>query len=157
MRNLRGGFSRSPSQLELQCEYYCHIITHLIDMPWPKTSSVLPCHICISCRRLWQHVTEALLQKDMEKATEHKRFLEERQRKEERHRTETEMPWRTKYFERKVNTFINTQPNLFVTPTSKPKSSLVLGVVWSLIIWIIKTKRTFLLKMMEVTWSVFML
>ncbi|XP_022535921.2 oxysterol-binding protein-related protein 11 isoform X2 [Astyanax mexicanus] len=52
-------------------------------------------------RRLWQHVTESLQQRDMEKATEHKRFLEERQRKEERHRTETETPWRTKYFERK--------------------------------------------------------
>uniref|UniRef100_A0AAY4E0R9 Oxysterol-binding protein n=1 Tax=Denticeps clupeoides TaxID=299321 RepID=A0AAY4E0R9_9TELE len=54
-------------------------------------------------RRLWQHVSEALRQRDMEKATEHKRFLEERQRKEERHRAETETPWRTKYFEGKVN------------------------------------------------------
>ncbi|XP_026886607.2 oxysterol-binding protein-related protein 11 isoform X2 [Electrophorus electricus] len=52
-------------------------------------------------RRLWRHVTESLQQKDMEKATEHKRLLEERQRKEERHRIETETPWRTKYFERK--------------------------------------------------------
>uniref|UniRef100_A0A671KPL5 Oxysterol-binding protein n=1 Tax=Sinocyclocheilus anshuiensis TaxID=1608454 RepID=A0A671KPL5_9TELE len=37
-------------------------------------------------RRLWQHVTESLKERDMDKATEQKRFLEERQRKEERHR-----------------------------------------------------------------------
>ncbi|XP_055071348.2 oxysterol-binding protein-related protein 11 isoform X1 [Misgurnus anguillicaudatus] len=52
-------------------------------------------------RRLWQHVTESLKERDMEKATEHKHFLEERQRKEERHRAETQTPWRTKYFESK--------------------------------------------------------
>ncbi|KAI7808384.1 oxysterol-binding protein-related protein 11 [Triplophysa rosa] len=52
-------------------------------------------------RRLWQHVTESLKERDMDKATEHKRFLEERQRKEERHRAETQTPWRTKYFESK--------------------------------------------------------
>ncbi|KAA0715558.1 Oxysterol-binding protein-related protein 11 [Triplophysa tibetana] len=52
-------------------------------------------------RRLWQHVTESLKERDMEKATEHKRFLEERQRKEERHRAETQTPWRTKNFESK--------------------------------------------------------
>ncbi|XP_035983842.1 oxysterol-binding protein-related protein 11 isoform X3 [Fundulus heteroclitus] len=51
-------------------------------------------------RRLWQHVTAALRQKDIEKATEHKRVLEERQRTEERHRAETETPWRTRYFDR---------------------------------------------------------
>ncbi|XP_026802705.3 oxysterol-binding protein-related protein 11 isoform X1 [Pangasianodon hypophthalmus] len=61
-------------------------------------------------RRLWQHVTESLLQKDMEKATEHKRFLEERQRKEERHRTETETAWRTKYFERKGEGWVYHKP-----------------------------------------------
>uniref|UniRef100_A0A3Q4HWY8 Oxysterol-binding protein n=1 Tax=Neolamprologus brichardi TaxID=32507 RepID=A0A3Q4HWY8_NEOBR len=54
-------------------------------------------------RRLWQHVTEALRQKDIEKATEHKRVLEERQRTEERHRVETETPWRTRYFDREVS------------------------------------------------------
>uniref|UniRef100_A0A8C6UVA1 Oxysterol-binding protein n=1 Tax=Neogobius melanostomus TaxID=47308 RepID=A0A8C6UVA1_9GOBI len=53
-------------------------------------------------RRLWQHVTEALRQKDIDKATEHKRILEERQRTEERHRAETETPWRTRYFEKEV-------------------------------------------------------
>lgn len=54
-------------------------------------------------RRLWQHVTEALRQKDIEKATEHKRLLEERQRTEERHRAETETPWRTRHFDKEVS------------------------------------------------------
>uniref|UniRef100_A0A8C1FYA6 Oxysterol-binding protein n=1 Tax=Cyprinus carpio TaxID=7962 RepID=A0A8C1FYA6_CYPCA len=58
-------------------------------------------------RRLWQHVTESLKERDMDKATEHKHFLEERQRKEERLRAETQTPWRTKYFERKVRTHLN--------------------------------------------------
>lgn len=53
-------------------------------------------------RRLWQHVTESLREKDIEKATEHKRLLEERQRSEERHRAETETPWRTRYFDKEV-------------------------------------------------------
>lgn len=55
-------------------------------------------------RHLWQHVTESLREKDIEKATEHKRLLEERQRTEERHRAETETAWRTRYFDREVST-----------------------------------------------------
>uniref|UniRef100_A0A673HKF0 Oxysterol-binding protein n=1 Tax=Sinocyclocheilus rhinocerous TaxID=307959 RepID=A0A673HKF0_9TELE len=61
-------------------------------------------------RRLWQHVTESLKERDMDKATEHKRFLEERQRKEERHRAETQTAWRTKYFERKGEGWVYYQP-----------------------------------------------
>lgn len=61
-------------------------------------------------RRLWQHVTEALRQKDIEKATEHKRMLEERQRAEERHRAETETAWRTRHFEREV------RPGMILSP-----------------------------------------
>lgn len=61
-------------------------------------------------RRLWQHVTEALRQKDIEKATEHKRVLEERQRTEERHRAETETPWRTRYFDREGEGWIYHKP-----------------------------------------------
>lgn len=64
-----------------------------------------------SCfRRLWQHVTEALRQKDIDKATEHKRILEERQRSEERHRVETETTWRTRYFDTEVSSSTTT-PN----------------------------------------------
>ncbi|KAM9327763.1 oxysterol-binding protein-related protein 11-like isoform 2-T2 [Pholidichthys leucotaenia] len=61
-------------------------------------------------RRLWQHVTEALRQKDIEKATEHKRILEERQRTDERHRVETETPWRTRYFDREGEGWIYHKP-----------------------------------------------
>uniref|UniRef100_A0AAX7T112 Oxysterol-binding protein n=1 Tax=Astatotilapia calliptera TaxID=8154 RepID=A0AAX7T112_ASTCA len=61
-------------------------------------------------RRLWQHVTEALRQKDVEKATEHKTVLEERQRTEERHRVETETPWRTRYFDREGEGWVYHKP-----------------------------------------------
>uniref|UniRef100_A0A667WUL9 Oxysterol-binding protein n=1 Tax=Myripristis murdjan TaxID=586833 RepID=A0A667WUL9_9TELE len=61
-------------------------------------------------RRLWQHVTESLRQKDIDKATEHKRILEERQRTEERHRIETETPWRTRYFESEGDGWVYHKP-----------------------------------------------
>uniref|UniRef100_A0A8B9GH42 Oxysterol-binding protein n=1 Tax=Amazona collaria TaxID=241587 RepID=A0A8B9GH42_9PSIT len=54
-------------------------------------------------RKLWQHVTESLRDGDIDKATEHKRALEERQRNEERLRAETETPWCTKYFLKEVS------------------------------------------------------
>ncbi|XP_063144822.1 oxysterol-binding protein-related protein 11 isoform X4 [Candoia aspera] len=49
-------------------------------------------------RKLWQHVTESLRHGDIEKATEHKKALEEQQRNEERLRMETGALWQTKYF-----------------------------------------------------------
>uniref|UniRef100_A0A8D3ADE9 Oxysterol-binding protein n=1 Tax=Scophthalmus maximus TaxID=52904 RepID=A0A8D3ADE9_SCOMX len=61
-------------------------------------------------RRLWQHVTESLRQKDINKATEHKRILEERQRTEERHRAETETAWRTRYFDREGEGWVYHKP-----------------------------------------------
>ncbi|XP_051567052.1 oxysterol-binding protein-related protein 11-like [Myxocyprinus asiaticus] len=73
-------------------------------------------------RRLWQHVTESLKERDMDKATEHKRFLEEKQRKEERHRAETETPWRTKYFEPNGEGWVYYQP---LWKTTAHSSSLV--------------------------------
>lgn len=48
-------------------------------------------------------MSESLREKDIEKATEHKRLLEERQRTEERHRAETETPWRTRHFDKEVS------------------------------------------------------
>uniref|UniRef100_A0AAY5KRI2 Oxysterol-binding protein n=1 Tax=Esox lucius TaxID=8010 RepID=A0AAY5KRI2_ESOLU len=69
-------------------------------------------------RRLWQHVTESLRQKDIEKATEHKRILEERQRTEERHRAETETPWRTRYFKSEGEGWMYHKP-LWKTPALK--------------------------------------
>uniref|UniRef100_A0A8C2WV07 Oxysterol-binding protein n=1 Tax=Cyclopterus lumpus TaxID=8103 RepID=A0A8C2WV07_CYCLU len=70
-------------------------------------------------RRLWQHVTEALRQKDIENATEHKRILEERQRTEERHRVETETAWRTRYFDREGEGWVYHKP---LWKTSAPNS-----------------------------------
>ncbi|XP_052215896.1 oxysterol-binding protein-related protein 11-like isoform X3 [Dreissena polymorpha] len=51
-------------------------------------------------RRLWQHVTTALQIGDINTATEHKRFLEERQREGERHRKDTNTQFPTKFFEK---------------------------------------------------------
>lgn len=48
-------------------------------------------------------MTESLRDGDIDKATEHKRALEERQRNEERLRAETETPWCTKYFLKDVS------------------------------------------------------
>ncbi|KAM4025112.1 LOW QUALITY PROTEIN: oxysterol-binding protein-related protein 11 [Anomaloglossus baeobatrachus] len=61
-------------------------------------------------RRLWCHVTEALMAKNIDKATEHKRALEERQRAEERHRADTETPWKTKYFSKEGDGWIYNRP-----------------------------------------------
>ncbi|XP_036394255.1 oxysterol-binding protein-related protein 10 [Megalops cyprinoides] len=49
-------------------------------------------------RRLWQHVTAALKEGNVDSATEHKHHLEERQRSEERQRAATNTPWKPKYF-----------------------------------------------------------
>ncbi|CAH2304967.1 oxysterol-binding -related 11 isoform X1 [Pelobates cultripes] len=61
-------------------------------------------------RRLWTHVTEALKEKNIEKATEHKRALEERQRAEERLRVETETSWETKYFMKEGDGWVYNSP-----------------------------------------------
>ncbi|XP_078084313.1 oxysterol-binding protein-related protein 11 isoform X3 [Mustelus asterias] len=61
-------------------------------------------------RRLWQRVTEALRISNIEKATEHKSLLEERQRSEARHRAETETPWQTKYFHQEGDGWIYDKP-----------------------------------------------
>ncbi|KAJ8395777.1 hypothetical protein AAFF_G00028240 [Aldrovandia affinis] len=49
-------------------------------------------------RRLWQHVTVALKEGNIDTATEHKHRLEERQRDEERQRVASSTPWKPKYF-----------------------------------------------------------
>ncbi|XP_029308423.1 oxysterol-binding protein-related protein 10-like [Cottoperca gobio] len=49
-------------------------------------------------RRLWQHVTVSLKAGNMDAATEHKRCLEERQRREAKQRAATQTPWKAKYF-----------------------------------------------------------
>ncbi|XP_060905561.1 oxysterol-binding protein-related protein 10-like [Labrus mixtus] len=49
-------------------------------------------------RRLWQHVTSSLKTGNMDAATEHKHFLEERQRSESKQRTANKTPWTPKFF-----------------------------------------------------------
>ncbi|CAM5088485.1 unnamed protein product [Natator depressus] len=68
-------------------------------------------------RRLWQHVTESLKDGDIDKATEHKRALEERQRNEERLRAETETPWSTKYFVKEGDGWVYYNPLWKTVPT----------------------------------------
>ncbi|KAK3101850.1 hypothetical protein FSP39_006794 [Pinctada imbricata] len=57
-------------------------------------------------RKLWQHVTNALNAGDVNIATEHKRFLEERQREGERHRKDTGTSFPTKYFRKDGESWI---------------------------------------------------
>ncbi|XP_050773002.1 oxysterol-binding protein-related protein 11 isoform X1 [Gopherus flavomarginatus] len=68
-------------------------------------------------RRLWQHVTESLKDGDIDKATEHKRALEERQRNEERLRAEREAPWSTKYFVKEGDGWMYYNPLWKTVPT----------------------------------------
>ncbi|KAJ8334603.1 hypothetical protein SKAU_G00402420 [Synaphobranchus kaupii] len=49
-------------------------------------------------RRLWQSVTMALKEGNIDTATERKHCLEERQRDEERQRVASDTPWKPKYF-----------------------------------------------------------
>uniref|UniRef100_A0A673LNK0 Oxysterol-binding protein n=1 Tax=Sinocyclocheilus rhinocerous TaxID=307959 RepID=A0A673LNK0_9TELE len=49
-------------------------------------------------RHLWQHVTAALKEGNVDLATEHKHVLEEDQRSDERQREGNNMPWKPKYF-----------------------------------------------------------
>nr|XP_019946635.1 PREDICTED: oxysterol-binding protein-related protein 10-like isoform X1 [Paralichthys olivaceus] len=49
-------------------------------------------------RYLWQHVTTSLEAGNMDTATEHKHWLEERQRSEGKQRATTKTPWKPKYF-----------------------------------------------------------
>ncbi|XP_053327591.1 oxysterol-binding protein-related protein 11 isoform X2 [Spea bombifrons] len=68
-------------------------------------------------RRLWAEVTESLRAKNIDKATEHKRSLEERQRAEERLRAETETAWKTKYFNKEGDGWVYYRP-LWTSPDS---------------------------------------
>ncbi|XP_063735203.1 oxysterol-binding protein-related protein 10-like [Eleginops maclovinus] len=49
-------------------------------------------------RCLWQHVTSSLKGGNLDAATEHKRCLEDRQRREAKQRAASHIPWKPKYF-----------------------------------------------------------
>ncbi|XP_023815384.1 oxysterol-binding protein-related protein 10 isoform X2 [Oryzias latipes] len=61
-------------------------------------------------RRLWQHVTKALKEGNMDKATEHKHRLEENQRGEERQRAADNRPWTPKHFTKEGDGWIYNRP-----------------------------------------------
>ncbi|XP_070199247.1 oxysterol-binding protein-related protein 11-like isoform X2 [Littorina saxatilis] len=65
---------------------------------WHKRVRPLEKQSDFESRKLWNHVTNALKHGDVNTATEHKRFLEERQREGERHRKDTGALYPTKYF-----------------------------------------------------------
>ncbi|XP_042601931.1 oxysterol-binding protein-related protein 10-like [Cyprinus carpio] len=61
-------------------------------------------------RRLWQHVTAALKEGNVDLATEHKRVLEEDQRSDERQRAANNMPWKPKYFNKEGDGWVYRNP-----------------------------------------------
>ncbi|XP_026145407.1 oxysterol-binding protein-related protein 10 isoform X1 [Carassius auratus] len=61
-------------------------------------------------RRLWQHVTAALKEGNVDLATEHKHVLEEDQRSDERQRAANNMPWKPKYFHKEGDGWVYKNP-----------------------------------------------
>ncbi|XP_057193687.1 oxysterol-binding protein-related protein 10-like [Triplophysa rosa] len=61
-------------------------------------------------RRLWQHVTRALKEGNIDLAAEHKHVLEEHQRSEERRRTQNNMSWKPKYFSKEGDRWVYRNP-----------------------------------------------
>ncbi|KAL6473386.1 hypothetical protein MHYP_G00169470 [Metynnis hypsauchen] len=61
-------------------------------------------------RRLWQHVTSALKEGNIDEATEHKHQLEEGQRAEERQRADSGSPWKPKYFTKQGDGWVYNNP-----------------------------------------------
>ncbi|XP_043088979.1 oxysterol-binding protein-related protein 10 [Puntigrus tetrazona] len=61
-------------------------------------------------RRLWQHVTAALKEGNVDLATEHKHVLEEDQRSDERQRAANNMPWKPKHFNKEGDGWVYRNP-----------------------------------------------
>ncbi|KAM6958671.1 oxysterol-binding protein-related protein 10-like isoform 2-T2 [Aplochiton taeniatus] len=61
-------------------------------------------------RRLWQRVTQALKEGNIDEATEHKHRLEECQREEEKQRATESKPWMPKYFTKEGEGWIYNHP-----------------------------------------------
>ncbi|XP_022657638.1 oxysterol-binding protein-related protein 9-like isoform X2 [Varroa destructor] len=57
-------------------------------------------------RRLWMNVTYNLREGNVDRATEHKSFLEQRQRDEARQRSESGRPWRQRLFSEKGDNWV---------------------------------------------------
>ncbi|XP_013405003.1 oxysterol-binding protein-related protein 9 isoform X2 [Lingula anatina] len=63
-------------------------------------------------RRLWQDVTKHLKEKNVDKATEFKRKLEQRQREEAKERLEKGLKWETKHFHEQGEHWLHHRPLL---------------------------------------------
>ncbi|XP_026088371.1 oxysterol-binding protein-related protein 10-like isoform X1 [Carassius auratus] len=61
-------------------------------------------------RHLWQHVTAALKEGNVDLATEHKHVLEEDQRSDERQRAANNMPWKPKHFNKEGDGWVYRNP-----------------------------------------------
>ncbi|KAL3842770.1 hypothetical protein ACJMK2_020756 [Sinanodonta woodiana] len=95
------------SQLEIS---YADGETKVVDVNkfkiWHKRVRPLEKQGEFESRKLWQHVTNALKLGDVNTATEHKRFLEERQREGEKHRRETNTSFPTQYFHKEEDAWV---------------------------------------------------
>lgn len=78
------------------------VIASILYFEFWSNSSFLSHPVTLIDRRLWQHVTASLKTGDIDTATEHKHQLEERQRREGKQRTTSNVPWNPKYFIKEV-------------------------------------------------------
>ncbi|XP_036616010.1 oxysterol-binding protein-related protein 10 [Trichosurus vulpecula] len=92
--------------------------TKLIDtasLPvYPKKVRPIEKQGSMESRSLWLEVTNSIKRGDMSSATEFKRFLEDRQRKEEQERAALKVEWRPKYFNKQGEGWMYTEPLLKV-------------------------------------------
>ena len=76
--------------------------------------------------RLWKDVTKHLKDKNVEKATEYKRFLEQRQRDEAKERKEHGLKWQTKVWIAKYFIYTSTASCQNLITRFSPKVILLL-------------------------------
>ncbi|XP_066918696.1 oxysterol-binding protein-related protein 11-like isoform X1 [Clytia hemisphaerica] len=74
-------------------------------------------------RKLWQNVTESLIKPNLEKATEEKHKLEERQRKEAKERVASGTEWKTKLFKKAGETYLFNQHIAHVQRNRKSRTA----------------------------------
>ncbi|XP_067282743.1 oxysterol-binding protein-related protein 10 isoform X2 [Pseudorasbora parva] len=78
-------------------------------------------------RRLWQHVTAALKEGNVDLATEHKHRLEEAQRSDERQRDTNNMPWKPKYFSKEGDGWVYRNPLWKLQTTGESRAPIITG------------------------------
>lgn len=88
----------------------------------PKRVRLLSEQAEFESRKLWQNVTEALLQTNLEKATEEKHKLEERQRTEAKERVACGTEWKTKTFKKAGESYLFNQHLAHVQKNRKSRT-----------------------------------